>query len=146
MMHWPTGIENCASGFVTNCRADFTPRIPLNHTEDLEYDWPSRRGIGPVPNLIVTAANVLELYVVRVQEEGTREARNSTEVKRGGIMDGVSAVSLELVCSYRFGSESIRPFKNTRLSFLYNFGLYFDFVVLFLFLNLCGSLLSEYWK
>ncbi|TYI63977.1 hypothetical protein E1A91_D09G054000v1 [Gossypium mustelinum] len=101
MMHWPTGIENCASGFVTNCRADFTPQIPLNHTEDLESDWSSRRGIGPVPNLIVTAANVLELYVVRVQEEGTREARNSTEVKRGGIMDGVSAVSLELVCSYR---------------------------------------------
>ncbi|KAA3455808.1 cleavage and polyadenylation specificity factor subunit 1 isoform X1 [Gossypium australe] len=100
MMHWPTGIENCASGFVTNCRADFTPQIPLNHTEDLESDWSSRRGIGPVPNLIVTAANVLELYVVRVQEEGTREARNSTEVKRGGIMDGVSAVSLELVCSY----------------------------------------------
>ncbi|KAH1091636.1 hypothetical protein J1N35_018893 [Gossypium stocksii] len=101
MMHWPTGIENCASGFVTYCRADFTPQIPLNHSEDLESDWSSRRGIGPVPNLIVTAANVLELYVVRVQEEGTREARNSTEVKRGGIMDGVSAVSLELVCSYR---------------------------------------------
>ncbi|KAK8627890.1 hypothetical protein V6N13_135487 [Hibiscus sabdariffa] len=101
MMHWPTGIDNCASGFVTNCRADFTPQIPLNQTDDLESDWPSRRGIGPVPNLIVTAANVLELYVVRVQEEGSREARTSTEVKRGGIMDGVSAVSLELVCSYR---------------------------------------------
>ncbi|XWS48359.1 hypothetical protein CRYUN_Cryun13aG0069400 [Craigia yunnanensis] len=101
MMHWPTGIENCASGFVTHCHADFTPQIPLNQTEDLECEWPSGRGIGPVPNLIVTAANILEIYAVRVQEEGSREARNSTEVKRGGIMDGVSGVSLELVCSYR---------------------------------------------
>ncbi|KAK6250480.1 hypothetical protein SCA6_004485 [Theobroma cacao] len=101
MMHWPTGIENCASGFVTHCRADFTPQIPLNQTEDLESEWPARRGIGPVPNLIVTAANLLEIYVVRVQEEGRREARNSTEVKRGGVLDGVSGVSLELVCNYR---------------------------------------------
>ncbi|XP_038999549.1 cleavage and polyadenylation specificity factor subunit 1-like isoform X2 [Hibiscus syriacus] len=101
MMHWPTGIENCASGFVTNCRADLTPQIRLNQTDDLESDWPSKLGIGPVPNLIVSAANVLELYVIRVQEEGSREARTSTDVKRGGIMDGVSAVSLELVCSYR---------------------------------------------
>ncbi|OMO98062.1 cleavage and polyadenylation specificity factor subunit 1-like protein [Corchorus olitorius] len=101
MMHWPTGIECCASGFVTHCRADFTPQIPLNQTEDLESEWPARRGIGPVPNLIVTAANLLEIYVVRVQEEGSREARNSTEAKRGGVMDGVSGVSLELVCSYR---------------------------------------------
>ncbi|XP_022736191.1 cleavage and polyadenylation specificity factor subunit 1 isoform X2 [Durio zibethinus] len=100
LMHWPTGIENCASGFVTHCRADFTPQIPLNQTEDLESEWPARRGIGPVPNLIVTAANLLEIYVVRVQEEGSREARSSTEVKRGGVMDGVSGVSLELVCSY----------------------------------------------
>ncbi|XVF12380.1 hypothetical protein REPUB_Repub08aG0112500 [Reevesia pubescens] len=101
MMHWPTGIENCASGFLTHCRADFTPQIPLNPTEDLESEWPPRRRIGPVPDLIVTAANLLEIYVVRVQEDGSREARNSTEVKRGGVMDGVSGVSLELVCSYR---------------------------------------------
>ncbi|XVF50705.1 hypothetical protein PTKIN_Ptkin04bG0123800 [Pterospermum kingtungense] len=101
MMHWPTGIDNCASGFVTHCRADFTPQIPLNQTDDLESDWPSRRGIGPVPNLIVTAANILEIFAVRVQEEGSREARNSTEVKRGGVMDGVSGISLELVCNYR---------------------------------------------
>ncbi|XWS61045.1 hypothetical protein CRYUN_Cryun07bG0092000 [Craigia yunnanensis] len=89
MMHWPTGIENCATGFVTHCLTDFTPQIPFNQTDDLESEWPSRRGIGHVPNLIVTAAKILEIYAVRVQEVGNREARNSTEVKRGGIMDGV---------------------------------------------------------
>ncbi|GLU20961.1 hypothetical protein SLE2022_371330 [Rubroshorea leprosula] len=101
MMHWPTGIENCASGFITHSRADFTPQIPIIQTDDLESEWPARRGIGPIPNLIVTAGNVLEIYVVRVQEENSRETRDSVEVKRGGVMDGVSGVSLELVCHYR---------------------------------------------
>ncbi|PRQ59892.1 putative cleavage/polyadenylation specificity factor, A subunit [Rosa chinensis] len=104
MMHWPTGIENCASGFITHSRADFVPRIPPIQTDDLESDWPAaRREIGPVPNLVVTAANVLELYVVRVQEQdgGARGSRASGESKRGGLMDGVAGASLELVCHYR---------------------------------------------
>ncbi|KAK9292408.1 hypothetical protein L1049_020376 [Liquidambar formosana] len=101
MMHWPTGIENCASGFITHCSADFAPQIPPIQTDDLESEWPATRGIGPVPNLVVTAANVLEVYVVRVQEEDSRDSRGSGEAKRGGVMAGVSGASLELVCSYR---------------------------------------------
>lgn len=101
MMHWPTGIENCASGYITHCRADFTPQIPLMQTDDLDSEWSSKRGIGPVPNLVVTAANVLEIYVVRVEEEGSRDSRNPAEMKRGGVMDGVSGASLELVCHNR---------------------------------------------
>ncbi|KAF5457738.1 hypothetical protein F2P56_021818 [Juglans regia] len=101
MMQWPTGIDNCASGFITHSRADFVPRIPPIQTDDLESDWTHRRGIGPVPNLVVTAANILELYVVRVQEEGSRESRSSSETKRGGVMDGISGSSLELVSHYR---------------------------------------------
>lgn len=100
MMHWPTGIENCDSGFITHSRADFVPGV-TSHTDDLDSDWQPRREIGPVPNLVVTAGNVLEVYVVRVQEEGGRESRSSGEVRRGGIMDGVSGASLELVCHYR---------------------------------------------
>lgn len=101
MMHPPTGIENCASGFITQCSADFVPQIPTIQPDELESDWPSTRSIGPVPNLVVSAANVLEVYVVRVQDDGSRDSKASTEIKRGGFMAGVSGASLELVCDYR---------------------------------------------
>ncbi|KAJ6387633.1 hypothetical protein OIU78_017361 [Salix suchowensis] len=101
MMHWPTTIDTCVSGFVTHSRSE-SAQAPQLHTDDLDSDWPSRRrrggGVGPTPNLIVASGNVLELYVVRVQEEG---ARSSGELKRGGVMDGVAGASLELVCHYR---------------------------------------------
>ncbi|KAG5233655.1 cleavage and polyadenylation specificity factor [Salix suchowensis] len=101
MMHWPTTIDTCVSGFVTHSRSE-SAQAPQLHTDDLDSEWPSRRlrggGIGPTPNLIVASGNVLELYVVRVQEEG---ARSSGELKRGGVMDGVAGASLELVCHYR---------------------------------------------
>ncbi|XAR71785.1 hypothetical protein NMG60_11018197 [Bertholletia excelsa] len=103
MMHWPTGIENCGSGFITHCSADFVPQIPPIQPDDLESDWPAAKPIGPIPNLIVTAGNVLEVYVVRVQEEGgsSRDSRGTLEAKRGGVMAGISGASLELVCHYR---------------------------------------------
>lgn len=102
MTHWPTGIENCASGFIAHSRADFVPRISPIQTDDLDSDWSaSRREIGPIPNLVVTAGNVLEVYVVRVQEENSRGSRASGEVRRDGVMDGLSGASLELVCHYR---------------------------------------------
>ncbi|CAK9135184.1 unnamed protein product [Ilex paraguariensis] len=102
MMHWPTGIENCASGFITHSSVDFTPQIPPIQTDDLDSDWPAAKPIGPVPNLIVTAGNILEVYVVRVQEESSsRESKGPIETKRGGVMAGISGASLELVCHYR---------------------------------------------
>ncbi|KAI8032762.1 Cleavage and polyadenylation specificity factor subunit 1 [Camellia lanceoleosa] len=102
MMHSPTGIENCASGFITHCSADFGPQIPPIQTDDLDSDWPESKPVGPIPNLVVTAANVLEVYVVRVQEEGSsRDSRAPSEPKRGGVLAGVSGASLELVCHYR---------------------------------------------
>lgn len=102
MMHWPTGIENCASGFITHCRADYAPKIPPVQSDDIDSDWPTAsQGIGPVPNLVVTAGNVLELYVVRVQEVDGREPKPSFGVRRGGAMDGVSGAYLELVCHHR---------------------------------------------
>lgn len=86
------------------------PRMPQIQTDDLESDWPpTRREIGPIPDLVVTAGNVLEVYVVRVQEEeGARGSRASGEPKRGGLMDGVSGASLELVCHYR----SVAPIES----------------------------------
>ncbi|KAJ4706167.1 Cleavage and polyadenylation specificity factor subunit 1 [Melia azedarach] len=101
MMHWPTGITNCGSGFITHSRADYVQQIPLIQTDELESEWPAKHGIGPIPNLVATAANILEIYVIRVQEEGSRESKNSGDTKRRVLMDGVSSASLELVCHYR---------------------------------------------
>lgn len=97
-MHCPTGIENCAAGFITHSAADFTPQI---HTADVDSDWPATKPLGPIPNLVVSAGNVLEVYLVRVEQASSREA---AEVKRGGLMAGISAASLELVCNYRYFS------------------------------------------
>uniref|UniRef100_A0A5B6ZUE1 Cleavage and polyadenylation specificity factor 160 kDa subunit n=2 Tax=Davidia involucrata TaxID=16924 RepID=A0A5B6ZUE1_DAVIN len=102
MMHWPTGIDNCVSGFITHCSADFVPQIPPIQTDDLESDWTATKAVGPIPNLIITAGNILEVYVIRVQEEGSnRDSRGPMAAKRGGVMAGISGVSLELVCHYR---------------------------------------------
>ncbi|KAM1141930.1 hypothetical protein EV1_041438 [Malus domestica] len=60
MMHWPTAIENCASGFISDSRVDFVPRMHPIKTDDMESDRPpTRREIGPIPDLVVTAGNVL---------------------------------------------------------------------------------------
>lgn len=91
-MHCPTGIENCAAGFITHSAADITPQI---QTADIDSDWPATKPLGPIPNLIVSAGNVLEVYMIRVE-------RDAAEVKRGGLMAGISAASLELVCNYRY--------------------------------------------
>ncbi|KAG8381459.1 hypothetical protein BUALT_Bualt06G0124100 [Buddleja alternifolia] len=105
MMHWATGIEHCAAGYVTHSAADFTPRIPLVTGDDLDSDWTTAaKPIGPIPNLITAAANVLEVYTVRIQEEASSSSTDSklaAEPKRGGVLAGVSGASLELVCHYR---------------------------------------------
>ncbi|KAM1783643.1 hypothetical protein ACFX11_041958 [Malus domestica] len=107
MMHWRTGIENCASEFISHSLAGFVSRMHPIQTDDMESNWPpTRREIGPIPDLVVTAGNVLEVYVVRLQEEdGARGSRASGEPKRGGLMDGVSGASLELVCHYSWIAE-----------------------------------------
>lgn len=111
VMHSPTGIENCASGFITHSAADFTPRVPAIQTEDLESDeWTAAtpKPIGPIPNLVVTAANILEVYAVRVQNDAdSRDSKSSPEAQRGGVLAGISGASLELVCSYRYESALI---------------------------------------
>lgn len=101
MMHWATGIENCASGFIIHSPAELTAQIPPIQVVDLESEWPAKRRIGPIPNVVVTAANVLELYTVRVQEDDDTSSQLSSEPRNGGIMDGLSGARLELVCHYR---------------------------------------------
>lgn len=95
-MQWSTGIDNCAAGFLTHSRAD---SVPLQ-ADDLDAEWSSRPSrVGPLPNLVVTAANVLEVYAVRIQEDQPTKA---TDPRRGTLLDGIEGASLELVCHYRF--------------------------------------------
>ncbi|KAF6156189.1 hypothetical protein GIB67_010653 [Kingdonia uniflora] len=103
MMHWPTAIENCASGFITHSASDFTPQIPSIGIDDMESEWAIKKEIGPIPNLIVTAGNVVEVYAVRVLEEkdDTKGFRPQNEGKHGGLMSGLSGAWLELVCHYK---------------------------------------------
>ncbi|KAL2491733.1 Cleavage and polyadenylation specificity factor subunit 1 [Abeliophyllum distichum] len=100
-----SGIEHCASGFISYSAADFTPRILPVSANDLDSDWPTpNKSIGPIPNLITAAANVLEIYTIRVQEDSSSpvDSKNPAELKCGGVLAGISEASLELVCHYRF--------------------------------------------
>ncbi|RWW66701.1 hypothetical protein BHE74_00025955, partial [Ensete ventricosum] len=109
MMHWPTGIEHCASGFITHSPSDSSsPQIPPAQADDLDSsEWPTQRRVGPVPNLVVTAANVLEVYLVRIQEDDDRIPRSTGDQHGGGgTMDGLAGARLELVCHYRFLNSS----------------------------------------
>ncbi|WVZ14862.1 hypothetical protein V8G54_012428 [Vigna mungo] len=103
MMQWSTGIDNCAAGFLTHSRAD---SVPLQ-ADDLDAEWSSRPSrVGPLPNLVVTAANVLEVYAVRIQEDQPTKA---TDPRRGTLLDGIEGASLELVCHYRCDLISVMP-------------------------------------
>lgn len=126
-MHCPTGIENCASGFITHSAADITPQI---QTADVDSDWPATKPIGPVPNLVVSAGNVLDVYLIRVEQASSRDA--AEVVKRGGLVAGISAASLELVCTYRYFSLK---YQIIRISFIWIF-LLFQKLVFFL-CNMC---------
>ncbi|GAU48135.1 hypothetical protein TSUD_293750 [Trifolium subterraneum] len=97
MMQWPTGVDNCASGYLTHSRSDFTPRIPsLQPDDDLDSDWvPQPPDLAPVPNLVITAANILEVYIVRLQLDPPKSSSDSR------VLDGIAGASLELVCHYR---------------------------------------------
>jgi cleavage and polyadenylation specificity factor subunit 1 len=99
MMQWPTGVDNCASGYLTHSRSDFTPRIPSLQPDDddLDSDWVSQPpDLAPLPNLVITAANILEVYIIRLQLDPPKSSSDSR------VLDGIAGASLELVCHYRF--------------------------------------------
>uniref|UniRef100_A0ACD5YDD5 Uncharacterized protein n=1 Tax=Avena sativa TaxID=4498 RepID=A0ACD5YDD5_AVESA len=108
MMHWPTGIDHCAAGFITHCPSDaaaFSTVAAASGPEgDVDSALAARRPkrVGPTPNLVVAAANVLEVYAVRAEvaaEDGVGGAQPSSS--SGAVFDGVSGARLELVCHYR---------------------------------------------
>ncbi|KAF3773230.1 hypothetical protein EJ110_NYTH55779, partial [Nymphaea thermarum] len=114
MMHWATGVEHCATGFITHSSSDsLLPAAPI-HGDDPDSEWPQpppSKVFAPLPDLVLTAGNVLELYAVRIQEEDSRSSGLSgdppSDSKRGGVMDGISGACLELICHYRLHGNVI---------------------------------------
>ncbi|CAO2041474.1 unnamed protein product [Urochloa humidicola] len=106
MMHWPTGIDHCAAGFITHSPAEaaaFSSAAPATSGPDGDIDSSAARAprrVGPTPNLVVAAANVLEVYAVRtVAATGAEDGGAS--LSTGAVLDGISGARLELVCHYR---------------------------------------------
>eukprot|EP01018_Ginkgo_biloba_P011840 Gb_25542 [translate_table: standard] len=121
MAHCPTGVENCAAGYITHSFSDFSTQLPALPSEDMEGDWsqpPPKRGVGPIPNLVITKGHVLEVYIVRVQEDDKRlnADASGTTPKRGGTMAGLSGAWLEVACHYSCFQASLEP----HLAFLPN--------------------------
>ncbi|CAM6094104.1 unnamed protein product [Calypogeia fissa] len=142
MVHSPTGVETCASAFLTHSPvlggAEGEEVLFFKHDDGGSQHYAARlnssrreggglsaAGSCLLPNLVISKANVLEVYYVRCQEaeddEEDEESSNANgEVaaaaaeqpapmhmpvgqpgRRGRNMDGVSAAWLELACSYR---------------------------------------------
>ncbi|PUZ46211.1 hypothetical protein GQ55_7G032200 [Panicum hallii var. hallii] len=106
MMHWPTGIDHCAAGFITHSPAEaaaFSSLGPTISGPEGDIDSTAARApqrVGPTPNLVVAAANVLEVYAVRTDAVMGAED-GGTSSSAGAILDGISGARLELVCYYR---------------------------------------------
>ncbi|WVZ84662.1 hypothetical protein U9M48_031667 [Paspalum notatum var. saurae] len=107
MMHWPTGIDHCAAGFITHSPADaaaFSSAAPAAaFGSDGDIDSAAARAprrVGPTPNLVVAAANVLEVYAVSAHATAGAD-EGGTSSSAGAILDGISGARLELVCHYR---------------------------------------------
>ncbi|KAG5028547.1 hypothetical protein JHK87_012061 [Glycine soja] len=121
MMQCPIDIDNCAVGFLTHSRSDF---VPLQ-LDDIDVEWPSCpcHHVGSLPNLVVTAANVLEVYTVRLQEDQPPKA--AADSCGGALLDGIAGASLELVCHYRFiGGLTRSVSTNPCLFLLYQFNIF----------------------
>ncbi|VAH25301.1 unnamed protein product [Triticum turgidum subsp. durum] len=113
MKHWPTGIEHCAAGFITHCPSDaaaFSALAPgpAASSSGAESDADSSaaarrpRRLGPTPNLVVAAANVLEVYAVRAEAAPAEDGAGAPPASASAAaFDGILGARLELVCHYR---------------------------------------------
>lgn len=117
MVHSPTGVETCASAFLTHSPVGVEGAV-LNRDVVGSHDARLRGGdkgvaaFSSLPNLVLSKANVLEVYYVRCQEEEEERSNGDAAAvpvapdvgqpgRRGRNMDGVDAAWLELACSYR---------------------------------------------
>jgi cleavage and polyadenylation specificity factor subunit 1 len=116
MVHCPTGVDNCAAAYMTHSAGETdADSVALPGAELIASGgyWASTPrdaagGSGLPPNLVITKANVVEVFYVRLLEgddstaNGSNGAGNPETTPRGGLMGGLSYVKLELACHYRF--------------------------------------------
>lgn len=118
MVHCPTGVDNCAAAYLTHSAGEAgSDAIPLltSGPELIASGgyWASTPreatgGSGVPPNLVITKANVIEVFYVRLLEGDESSANvsngagNPETTPRGGVMAGLSYVKLELACHYRY--------------------------------------------
>ncbi|KAL6653028.1 hypothetical protein ACP70R_011953 [Stipagrostis hirtigluma subsp. patula] len=107
MMHLPTGVDHCAAGFITHSPSDAaafssSPSSAAAPGPDGDVESAAARAprrVGPTPNLVVAAANVLEVYAVRADAAAAEDGAPSSSA--GAVLDGICGARLELVCHYR---------------------------------------------
>ncbi|XP_062185381.1 probable cleavage and polyadenylation specificity factor subunit 1 isoform X2 [Phragmites australis] len=119
MMHPPTGVDHCAAGFITHSPSDaaaFSSSEAAAAATGAATSGPdgdidsaaaaavrAPRRVGPTPNLVVAAANVLEVYALRADAAATEDGAGGVQPSSssGAILDGICGARLELVCHYR---------------------------------------------
>ncbi|GJN12975.1 hypothetical protein PR202_ga31305 [Eleusine coracana subsp. coracana] len=113
MMHWPTGIDHCAAGFIAHCPSDAAAFSSASSAggaatpgPDGDVDSATARvpmPVGPTPNLVVAAANVLEVYAVMAEAAAAEDEASGPQPSSspGTVLDGICRARLELVCHYR---------------------------------------------
>lgn len=149
IVHEPTGVDNCVSAYLTHCAfrleadqdVDGDVRQASSSGDSVGVSSPASSsywglcsrplknavhgGGSTLPNLVISKANVLEVYQIRVQEGFGSQNQSQTQNgfpsvlavhgswapttaspanggRRGGLMAGVLAVWLELVCAHRY--------------------------------------------
>eukprot|EP00897_Mesotaenium_endlicherianum_P010246 jgi/Mesen1/924/ME000117S00085 len=115
VLHAATGVELCAAAYLAHDPSDPSADAEIDAYESkaeilttlTEYaattgEVKGGQGARRLPNLVIAKGNVLEVYSVRVErpdfEHGTKSDTGQNEV---GVMGGISAAWLDLVCEYR---------------------------------------------
>ncbi|KAK3142943.1 hypothetical protein QOZ80_4BG0354660 [Eleusine coracana subsp. coracana] len=113
MMHWPTGIDHCAAGFIAHSPSDAEAFSSPSSAGGAATPGPDGdvdsatamvpRSVGPTPNLVVAAANVLEVYAVMAEAAAAEDEASGPQPSSspGTVLDGICRARLELVCHYR---------------------------------------------
>ncbi|MCO5599662.1 hypothetical protein L7F22_053767 [Adiantum nelumboides] len=108
LSHAPTGVENSCSAFLTHSAGSPAQiSIAIDDGVLLQSGAINTPPLPDLPNLVISKANVLEVYRVRIEEADQKSSKAAagsappSAARRGGAMAGISSAWLELVCHHR---------------------------------------------